>query len=180
MKIAEAFDYLYENKMVRYFGVSNMNVGQIKLLKKCCKQPILFNQLQFNVVNATMIDQGLNVNMSNDLAVNRDGGILEYCMLEDITIQAWSILQASWEKGTFLENEEYAKLNAKLEELASKYNVSKAAISVAWILRHPSHIQAIAGTTKVNHLKDIVKAVDVELTKKEWYELYLSVDRLLP
>ena len=157
-----------------------MNVGQIKLLKKRCKQPILFYQLQFNVVNSTMIDQGLNVNMSNDLAVNRDGGILEYCMLEDITIQAWSILQASWQKGTFLGHEDYPKLNATLEELASKYNVSKAAISTAWILKHPAHIQAIAGTTSVEHLKDIVKAVDVDLTKKEWYELYLSVGRMLP
>lgn len=179
-EVAEAFDELYASGKVRYFGVSNMNVGQIKLLKKYCKQPLLFNQLQFNIVNATMIDQGINVNMNNTGAIDRDGGILDYCQLEDITIQAWSILQASWEKGSFLDHEEFKDLNAKLEELAKKYDVSKAAISAAWILKHPAQIQAIAGTTNVEHLKDIVKAVNVELTKKEWYELYLSVNRMLP
>lgn len=178
--IAEAFDYLYQSGKVHYFGVSNMNANQIRLLQKHANQKIIINQLKFNVVHATMIDQGLNVNMCNEAAINRDGGVLEYCMSEDIMIQAWSILQISWERGTYLENDEYISLNAKLEELAIKYGISKAAIATAWILRHPSNMQAICGTTSTAHLRELCEAVDIVLSKKEWYELYLSVNRLLP
>ena len=65
-------------------------------------------------------------------------------------------------------------------ELAEKYNVTPNAIAIAWILRHPAHIQAIVGTTNRQRLKDICKASDVCLTREEWYELYLAAGKLLP
>ncbi|MDD2492520.1 MAG: aldo/keto reductase [Bacilli bacterium] len=64
--------------------------------------------------------------------------------------------------------------------LATKYNVSKNAIAIAWILRHPANITAIVGTTNLDHLHEIVKARDIELTREEWYSLYLSVGHKLP
>lgn len=179
-EVAAAFDTLYESKKVKYFGVSNMTPYQIEFIQKYTKHKIIFNQLQFNVVNAGMIDAGINANMDNKQSIDHDGGILDYCRLHDITIQPWSILQASWEKGTFLEHEDYKNLNEKLEELVKKYGLSKSAMSVAWILRHPANMQPIAGTTSIEHLEDICKAVDIDMSREDWYALYLSVERPLP
>lgn len=179
-EVAEAFSELYESGKVKYFGVSNMNPMQIKLIEKESKQKMLFNQLQFNVVNAGMIDSGINVNMDNSGSIDHDGSILEYCRLHDITIQPWSIMQASWEKGCFLDHKDYPELNKTLEKYADQYQVSKAAISLAWIIRHSANMQPIAGTTSPSHLKELCKAFDVNLTRQEWYELYCSVGRMLP
>lgn len=179
-EVAEAFDELYETGKVKYFGVSNMNSYQIALIQKYTKHKLLFNQLQFNVVNAGMIDSGINVNMDNAQSIDHDSSILDYCRINDITIQPWSILQASWEKGTFLDHPDYQKLNDKLAELGEKYGLSKSAMSLAWILRHPANMQPIAGTTSPEHLEDLCKATSIELTREDWYALYLSVDRPLP
>ena len=179
-EVAEAFDELYESGKVKYFGVSNHTPGQIALLQKYTKHPIIIDQLQFSIVHSVMIDSGLNMNMKEDFAIDKDGGILDYCRLNDITIQAWSIVQASWAEGTFLNNPHYEKLNKVLDKLASQYHVTPSAIAVAWILRHPAHIQAIAGTTSPQHLKETVEAVKVNLTRQEWYDIYLASGKPLP
>ena len=87
---------------------------------------------------------------------------------------------ASWSEGTFIDNPNYPKLNNKLEELANKYNVSKNTIAISWILRLPQNIIPIIGTTNINRVKEMSKAIDITLTRKEWYELYLSVGHNLP
>lgn len=179
-EVAEAFDELYEDKKVKYFGVSNMTPYQIELIQKYTKHKLLFNQVQFNVVNAGMIDSGINANMTNVQSVDHDGGILDYCRIHDITIQPWSILQASWEKGTFLDHPDYQKLNDLLAALEEKYGVNKSTLSLAWILRHPACMQPIAGTTSPDHLEELCQAVNIELSREDWYALYLSVDRPLP
>jgi len=179
-EVARTFDILHASGKVRYFGVSNMNPTQIELIKKFSKHPIVINQVQFNLVNAGIIDCGINVNMTNDGAINRDGSLLEYCYLHDITIQPWSILQASWEKGTFIDHPDYKDLNDKLEEIGQKYGLDKAAMSVAWILRHPSRMQPIAGTTNPERLRNLAKACDVKITREDFYALYLANNRQLP
>ena len=101
-EVAEAFDQLESSGKVRHFGVSNQNPMQIELLKKFVKQPIVANQLQLSITNADMISNGINVNMENDSAINRDGSILDYCRLHDITIQPWSPFQYGFFEGVFL------------------------------------------------------------------------------
>src|ERR1043165_8911524 len=86
-EVAEAFTLLHDSGKVKYFGVSNQNPMQIELLTKFVKQKLLFNQLQLSITNTGMIDAGLNVNMEIDASVVRDGSILDYCRLHEITIQ---------------------------------------------------------------------------------------------
>jgi predicted oxidoreductase len=87
-EIAEAFDVLHNEGKVRNFGVSNFNPMQILLLKKHIHQEIAINQLQLSITNSSMISSGMHVNMLDDAAVNRDGSVLDFCTLHDITIQA--------------------------------------------------------------------------------------------
>lgn len=179
-QVAEAFNILKQQGKVRHFGVSNQNPGQIELLSKYCDQPIVANQLQLSITNCGMIDAGLNVNMENNLTINRDGGILEYCRLKDITIQAWSPFQYGFFEGVFIGSDKYPELNKKLDELAQKYNVTPSAIAVAWISRHPANMQTIAGTTNKQRFIDICKSSEISLTRDEWYALYMSAGKILP
>ena len=179
-EVAEAFTKLENDGKVKYFGVSNQNPNQIALLSKYVKQKILFNQLQFSITNSTMIKSGLNVNMENEAAVNRDGGVLDYCRLNDITIQPWSPFQHGFFKGIFLGNPDYEELNKKIDEIAEKYSVTNSAIAIAWILRHPANMQPIVGTTNLERVEEICKAAEITLTREEWYDIFKSAGNILP
>ncbi len=180
IEVSDAINQLYNEKKIKYFGVSNHNPYQIQLLQKHLKVPILFNQVQFSLVHASLIDSGINVNMSNDAAIDKDGSLLDFCRLNNITIQPWSVLQASWEDGCFIDHPKYENLNIELANISSKYNVSKAVIAIAWILRHPANMQPIIGTTNPERLKEINKSLNINLTREEWYKLYLANNRQLP
>ena len=180
-EVAEAFDKLYTSGKVKHFGVSNVTPGQLELLKKYVKQPLVFNQLQFSLDQSQLIDAALYLNnLTTDRSTNRDNGILDYCRLNDITIQAWSPLQIGMFQGCFIDHPDYKELNDVLAEIGSKYGVSKTAIAIAWILRHPAKMQAIAGTMNPVHLKEFCDAAKVDLTHKEWYDLYLASGKFLP
>lgn len=180
-EVADAFDNLYKAGKVRHFGVSNVTPGELKLLKKYVKQPLIFNQLQFSLDQTQLIDGAMYLNnLTTDRSIDRDNGILDYCRLNDITIQAWSPLQIGMFKGCFIDHPDYPELNAALERIGNKYGVSKSATAIAWILRHPAKMQAIAGTMNPDHLRDICDASKVDLTHNEWYELYLASGKFLP
>ncbi|MDR2193370.1 MAG: aldo/keto reductase [Treponema sp.] len=179
-EVADAFTALHNAGKVRIFGVSNQNPMQIRLLQKYVPLPIAVNQLQLSITNAAMISQGLHVNMQDDAAVNRDGGVLDFCRLNDITIQAWSPFQYGFFEGVFLGSEKFPALNAKITEIAAKYGVSGTAIAIAWILRHPAHIQPVTGSMNEERIKDCVKATDITLTREEWYAIYMAAGNTLP
>lgn len=179
-EVAAAFDKLSASGKVRYFGVSNHKPMQIELLKKYVDSELVVNQLQFSLPVSNMVSNGLEVNMETPGSMDHDGSVLDYCRIHDMSIQAWSPFQMPGWKGTFLQNENYAKLNMELNLLAKQYDVSSTSIATAWILRHPAQMQIIAGTTKAARLKEIVEAGNIELTREEWYRLYLAAGHLLP
>lgn len=179
-EVADAFSALEKSGKVRNFGVSNHKPMQIELLQKYVEQPLVINQMQFSIPVSNMIANGMEVNMETNGATDRDGSVLDYCRLHDITIQAWSPFQMPGWKGCFLGSEEYPELNNKIQELADKYQVSGTTIATAWILRHSAGMQVIAGTTSEERLKEIVQACTIELTKEEWYQLYLAAGHPLP
>lgn len=180
-QIAEAFDCLEQSGKVRHFGVSNTMPMQIELLKKYVKQPLKINQLQLSLEQSQLIDQDLYMNnKTTDMSVMRDGGALDYCRLNDITIQAWSPLQHGMFGGMFIDNPDFPEMNKVLGELAEKYSVTKVAIAIAWILKHPAKMQVIAGTMNPVHLTEMAEACNFELTHEEWYQLYLSSGKFLP
>jgi len=179
-EVAEAFTILQNSGKVRHFGVSNQNPMQIELLRKFVKQPLIINQLQLSITNTGMIDKGFNVNMEIDPSIDRDGSILDYCRLKEITIQPWSPFQYGFFEGVFLDNEKFPELNRKIDEIALSRGVKNTAIAIAWLLRHPAHMQPVIGTTNPGRVRDICKASDVKLTRQEWYEIYRAAGNILP
>lgn len=180
-EVAEAFEQLQKSGKVKYFGVSNFNPAQIELLQKYISQKLVVNQLQLSIAHTPMIDSGIALNMNIDQTVNRDSSILEYCRLNDLTIQAWSPFQHGFFAGPFLGDlEHFPELNKVVDSIAKKYNVTSTAIATAWITRHPANIQVVLGTTKPSRLKDACQGSELSLTREEWYQIYKATGNMVP
>lgn len=178
-EVAEAFAQLKQEGKVRHFGVSNQHPLQMELLRQAGAE-VVINQLQFSMTNTTMIDAGINVNMEDNFAVNRDGMVLEYCRLKGVTIQPWSPFQYGFFQGSFIGSEKFPELNAKLEEIAARYDITPTGLAIAWILRHPAKMQPIVGSVRPERMAEIAKAADITITREEWYALYLAAGKRLP
>ncbi|MBO5454609.1 MAG: aldo/keto reductase [Clostridia bacterium] len=179
-EVAEAFRYLKEKGYVKHFGVSNHTPYQIQLLEKYTDEKLIVNQLQLSIVHSKLIDSSICLNMNNEQSVNRDSGVLDFCRLNDITIQAWSPFQKGFFGGVFIDDKEYSKLNTLLADLAKQYNVSKEAIAVSWITRHPADMQVVLGTTNPERVKKCCDGSEIRLTRKEWSDLYKAAGNIIP
>lgn len=179
-EIAEAFDLLKAQGKVIDFGVSNQNPMMMALIQKDVNQPLVANQLQLSAAFTPSFDAGFHVNMKQEAGIVRDSSIFEYCRLHDVVIQAWSVLQFDYFGGVFLGSEKYPELNQVLNRLAEKYHVSPSAVAIAWVLRYPAKMQAVIGTTKKARVAEAAKAAEIQLTRKEWYEIYLAAGNDLP
>ncbi|WP_108251897.1 aldo/keto reductase [Planctomonas deserti] len=181
-EVAEAFDQLESAGKVRHFGVSNQTPGQIELLKRSVKQPLLVNQVQLSITHAPLIAQGIGINMAAlDQSIDRDNGLLDYSRLNDMTLQAWSPFQKGFFDGVFVgDRENLPELNDLLDQLAEKYDVTPIGIAVAWITRHPANIQVVLGTTKPERVRESAAGSEIPLTREEWYGLFRAAGHTVP
>jgi len=181
-EVAAAFDELQAAGKVRTFGVSNHTPGQIELLKRSVTQPLAFNQVQLSITHAPIIASGIATNMAGlDQSIDRDNGILDYCRLNDITLQAWSPFQKGFFDGVFVgDRKAYPDLNDALDEIAAAHGVTPTGIAVAWITRHPATMQVVLGTTKPERVVESAAGGDVELSREEWYRLFTTAGHILP
>ncbi|MDR1766974.1 MAG: aldo/keto reductase [Propionibacteriaceae bacterium] len=180
-EVARAFDYLHSSGKVRHFGVSNHTPGQIELLKSALDQPLVANQIQLSITHAPAIAQGVAMNMAGlDQSISRDLGVVDYCRLNGITLQAWSPFQAAFFTGVFLGNPDYPELNQLIDDLAARHGVEPMAIATAWILRHPANWQVVLGTTKPERVAAAAAGSEIALTRAEWYALYRAAGYQVP
>ncbi|WP_433697587.1 aldo/keto reductase [Nocardiopsis sp. CA-288880] len=180
-EVARAFDDLAEAGKVRAFGVSNHTPRQIDLLRRYVRQPIVANQAQLSITHAPLIAQGVAANMQGlEQSVSRDDGLVDYCRLHDITLQAWSPFQAGFFDGPFLGSPRFPELNAVIDRLAAKYGVPPIAIATAWITRHPARMQVVIGTTTPERVTAAAQGSDLPLTRPEWYEVFRAAGYTVP
>jgi predicted oxidoreductase len=170
-EVARAFDELHAAGKVRYFGVSNHSPAQIELLKKYVRQPLIVNQLEVNLLHSGMIREGILVNQDAARYTAADG-LLDYCRLNHILIQAWSPVAG----GRLIDPPQSAAESvraaaAEVARLAAEKHTSREAIALGWLLRHPAGIQPIIGTTNDERLRASCQADAVSLTREEWYAL---------
>jgi predicted oxidoreductase len=175
-EVARAFDRLYHTGKVRWFGVSNHTAAQIRLLQTCVDQPLVANQVQLSVVHNQLINDGVVFNRDDVGVMSRSEGAVEFCRMEGITIQAWSPLAGGRVSGSPITplNARLGETAAVVAELAEARSVSKEAILIAWLLRHPARIQPIIGTTNPVRIAGACQAEDLELTREEWYLLFTA------
>lgn len=181
-EVARAFDELESSGKVRAFGVSNHTPRQIELLKTAVRQPLVANQVQLSLTHSTIVAQGLASNMATqEDSLTRDGGgIIDYCRINNITLQAWSPFQSGVQDGVFFDSAHHAELNELLNQLAQKYDVAPTAIATAWITRHPAGMQVVLGSTSPQRIIDASAGSDLRLTRGEWYGLIQAAGHHVP
>lgn len=174
-EVARAFDELFAAGKVRWFGVSNHTAAQIELLRHFVRQPIVANQVAFNVIHTHLLNEGIVFNQDNPL-LSRNEGTIEYCRLHKITLQAWGPLAWGRVTGRATEAppEKIGKTTAAVAEMAKEKGVSGEAVLIAWILRHPARIQPIIGTTNVERIRACCQADGLTLAREEWYRLFTA------
>ena len=174
--VARAFDDLHQSGKVRWFGVSNHTAAQMDFLGAGLNVPLIANQVQLSVTHNQLFNDGVVFNQ-DDLGVHSRGqGTVEYCRTNRITLQAWSPLEGGYLSGRKidLDHPVYKETAKVVAEIAEEKGVSQTAVITAWILRHPANIQVIIGTTNPQRIADAVQADDLELTREEWYRLFVA------
>ena len=171
-EVARAFAHLKTEGMVRHFGVSNHNVGQIALLQNSLDEPLVANQLELSLLHHGLISDGLIVNTPGVPQSQSISGLLDYCRLHGLQVQAWSPAA----QGRIVSPRDDATaevLEAKrlVAELAEQKGCPEDAVVLAWLLHHPADIVPIVGTSRADRLRDSCVADGVELTDDEWYRL---------
>jgi len=174
-EVAKAFDELHTSGKVRWFGVSNHTAAQLDLLRNYLRQPIVANQVEFNLIHTHMLNEGIVFNQDNPL-LTRNEGTIEYCRLHNITLQAWGSLARGLLTGREFEkpHKKITQTATLVAEMALEKSVSPEAILIAWILRHPANIQPIIGTTKPDRIAAACQGDGVILTREEWYKLFMA------
>lgn len=173
-EIARAFETLKRYGKVRHFGVSNQNRGQMEYLQSFLPEPLVANQLEMSLLHHGFAEAGISFNQNVPGYPNGWEGVLEYCRVKQVSLQAWSPLAHGKLVGadTAELSESTVKTKALVKRLAAERGVSAEAVALAWLLKHPAKIVPVLGTSKPDRLAACAQAVKVTLSREEWYLLF--------
>lgn len=175
-EIAETFLRLKQQGKVKFLGVSNMHLGQMQLLESALGEELICNQLEMSLNHRVWLEDHVTSGCSGHSAVNFATGTIEYCQRNGVQLQAWGSLAQGLFSGQDTSNHpNHIQATAKLvNQLAEEYQVSKEAIVLAWLMRHPSGIQPVIGTTNISRIKACAQATQISLSREDWYKLFVS------
>lgn len=164
-EVASAFSELKQSGKVRYFGVSNFRPTLLTALQVACPMPLVVHQVEISLARLDCFTDGT----------------LDQCLIEKLTPLAWSPLARGLlgDGGTKVSPELKAAYGAEkilpaLDAIAEARGVSRIVVALAWLLKHPSTIVPIVGSTNPERIRDAANAADVELTREEWYRLLIA------
>ncbi len=163
-EIAAAFDDLKRQGKVREFGVSNFRPSTLDMVRRACPMPLVVNQVEIHLARLDCLEDGT----------------LDQCLGDGITPVSWSPLaRGLLGAGGRVDpaDPRAAGLRALLEALdalAARYGVSRGALALAWLLRHPARIVPVVGSTDPARIRDAVTADAVDLSREDWYTILVA------
>ncbi len=157
-EVADAFGQLKQQGKVLHFGVSNFTTSQYDLLQSALPFPLVTNQVELSLFCTSALFDGT----------------IEQLYKQRASVMAWSPLGGG---RTFTaEDEVTRRIREKTTELSSKYNgATTTQIFLAWILKHPSNIFPVIGTSKPERLREAAASINVKLDTQDWYEMLKAV-----
>lgn len=170
-ELAETLNKLHKAGKINHVGVSNMGPAQMTRLQSYLDLPIVCNQLELSLAKTDFIKQGIALPYSE---AQYAAGTVEHCQEHNIQLQAWGcIAQGKFsERGLHSEDAQVRDTAQYVAQLASEYQVSSEAIVLAFLKRHPSHIQPVIGTANPARIKACAEVDKVNLTREQWYQLF--------
>jgi predicted oxidoreductase len=163
-EVANALTRLKAAGKVREFGVSNFRPAQLTMLQKACPMPLIVNQVELSLAKLECFHDGT----------------IEQCITERITPVAWSPLgggRLGANDPIDLRDPDHARrirMRETLDLIARERGSTRSAVALAWLLRHPAKIIPLVGSTDPKRIQELAKAVDLELSREEWYRLLES------
>ena len=151
-EIAEAFWELKQAGKVRFFGVSNFSAIQFEAMDK--HFPLVTNQVEASLLNTTAFFDGT----------------FDKCMTSRAVPMAWSPLGGG-KVFTDLKDDNVKRIRKIATQIGEQYNASIDQILLAWLMKHPAQIRPVVGTARIERLESAAKAIDIDLTREEWFEL---------
>ncbi|MEC7965029.1 MAG: aldo/keto reductase [Pseudomonadota bacterium] len=145
-----ALDDLVTSGKVRSVGVSNFRPWDWELLQSAMKTKLVTNQIEISLAEISPFTNG-------DLAFHQK---------EATPLMAWSPLGG----GSLMTGD--SPLAQRLDAIAADQGVDRAAVAVAFLLRHPAKILPVMGTNNLDRIKTISDALKVQLDRETWFLLY--------
>ncbi|GGF86440.1 aldo/keto reductase [Alteromonas lipolytica] len=170
-EVADCLTRLHQEGKFRYLGVSNMHWYQIEALRKLLPFDIIANQLEMSLGYLDWVEDGICNNSHHNRHNGYTPGTLEYCQQNEVQLQAWAPLAQGKYSG---KGESNCATSSLVRQLAAEYGVSKEAIVLGWLMRHPARIQPVIGTTNPARIAACAQAEDVTLSREHWYQLFES------
>jgi len=152
-EVAEAFTQLKKQGKALYFGVSNFTAAQFEMLQSYLPFPLVTNQIEISLfVPQPLFD-----------------GSIDSLMKHRASAMAWSPLGG----GKFLagENEASRRVLDGLHQYGQRYHASPSQLLLAWLLKHPSSLFPVIGTTKPERIAESVKSLDIGLDRQDWFDM---------
>lgn len=194
-EVGEAFEHLKQSGKVRHFGVSNYSAAKIAWLQRHIGERLVVNQVQIGLAHSHEIADGMEFvlevgqelarvfggeksGFTNAYAGIPGSGTLDYCVLNDIRLQAWGPLHGNILKPGAATNPQERHAAELVGAIAAGHGVTPAAIALAWLARHPAGIVPVFATSSPAHLVENCAADEVELTRSEWYALFAAAGQL--
>lgn len=163
-EVAKAFSKLKKAGKVKYFGVSNFSPSQVSCLQSALKDPLVANQFEASLMHLDPFENGT----------------LDQCLERGLTPMAWSPLAGGFlgngKKSVLPKQENYkpAKVRRRLDLMARDFDVSRGAVALAWLLRHPAGIIPIVGSIQPERIRELTAATELKLSREQWYALLTS------
>jgi len=152
-EVAATMTTLKNAGKIKSFGVSNFTTSQVALLNKYIA--VEHHQVEISVNNLNAFDNG----------------VLDQCQLENIEAQSWSPMG----NGIFTEKtEQHTRILSAAESLAKTYQCNINQVLLAFLYAHPSQIVPVIGTTKFERIQEAIKAMEIELTREDFYKLWTA------
>lgn len=156
-EVAEAFAALRQQGKVREFGVSNFSPSFVQTLQSALPFPLVVNQVEIHLARLDCFHDGT----------------LDQCIRDKVTPLAWSPLGGG-KLGDGKNDPALKPLKDAMDQVAQKYDTTRPIVALAWLLKHPSGIIPIVGSTNPERIRESVKADQIDLSRDDWYRLLIA------
>jgi predicted oxidoreductase len=144
-EVSEAFGLLKQNGKVLHFGVSNFTAAQFEMLQSYLPFPLVTNQIE---VSLSKVDSLFD-------------GTLDVMLRYKVCPMAWSPLGG----GKLMSG------GSPLWSKKEKYKATETQLALAWLVKHPSGMFPVIGTTQPERVLESARAVNIELERQDWFEM---------